>query len=285
MNYSTETKQSSKRERDEGTSILRGKTKLQRPPRKGSDRAHIIDYSTFKSISSSLPGRPVTSEKTKHDISHTLNSADNLRYKTPKGNRGYGRHQDNGDDKAILQKYHSGSHLNATEAHRAKQKVKSYHKIKGRNASVDRVCVEIGNMTIHDGKKGRPRLVKNEVVSRKSDVDRRSSSVRSGAVRIREDGGVDQRSSAVRSGAVRIRKDGRVDGRSKSVRNGNLKTHSSGATSSGSRKTTSKNTSSRNIRSRNTSYNSRRSTSSRTIHTGSRGGRYYVNSNGNKTYV
>ena len=32
-------------------------------------------------------------------------------------------------------------------------------------------------------------------------------------------------------------------------------------------------------------YRAPRSTSSRTIHTGSRGGRYYINSNGNKTYV
>ena len=176
-----------------------------------------------------------------------MNSDENTRIKTIAGNKkGFGNpYNDSSMDHAIINKLKSKKYLTQMEARRAKI---IYQQLCAKNTPKELIRVKdlIGEAKIagNRNKTGRKQLVKNAVKNRKQLV-KNNSSVKS------------------TNDWNEFRSSNKGKGMSKSQMSTAYKSYSPSSSSSSS---------------------SNSGGGGRTMHTGSRGGSYYINSNGNKSY-
>lgn len=67
----------------------------EKPTQKGKDRAHIFPWELLNHLNQKRKGRPLKEDKERYKkIQEAMNSKENLRYKTEKGNRGSGKDEE-----------------------------------------------------------------------------------------------------------------------------------------------------------------------------------------------
>jgi hypothetical protein len=268
---------------------------------KGTHAAHILSHEVSKSILASKSGPKIINPVENKETIKQLQSSDNLRIKTEKGNTVTDRKM----DRQIMEKYHNNEHLTTKqEILRAQQMYQTFHNIPEPTRDMQYLGKKIGEMTVHDGQPGRPPMIKNLYPIHPVDVDLRSSGVKTQAVRFTKDGKVDERSSACKDGSVLVTIAGDVDRRSSMCKQGKLNplpdsssfsssakkssvsSNTTTTTSSSSTSTTSSSSSgeSSTTSSSSTPTSSNSSGSSGGVHVGPRGGTYTITASGNKSY-
>eukprot|EP00056_Hartaetosiga_gracilis_P018164 m.9874 g.9874 ORF g.9874 m.9874 type:complete len:146 (-) comp6443_c0_seq1:256-693(-) len=119
-----------------------------------TDGAHILSHRVAKGVKESTPGRPVT--KGKSDLVRAMNHDSNIRIKSQYGNRVL----DERRDIRIVDAFKNKTHITEkTTANRAKQAYKAA--ISSDNKTMQDIGAKMGEMTVHAGKQGRPKKVKN----------------------------------------------------------------------------------------------------------------------------
>ena len=122
----------------------------------GTDGAHKLSHELVRHIIQHTPGPNPTA--TASDIVDKLQSPENIRIKSCKGNR----ETDRQNDAAIKEKLETGERLTKEEGNRAKQAYQAGKEISGSNATLQHITEKLGEMTVSTGgKPGRPRKVKN----------------------------------------------------------------------------------------------------------------------------
>lgn len=184
-----------------------------------TDASHKLSFEVAKGVLDHASGRPVSAPESVASAASVLNADSNLRIKDRHTNRS----DDRLNDQKILDSVTNSTRLDPAAAPRAVQAYKGGISVSGQSTVVDRVTETIGAIPVNTGNPGRPPTVASLAAPSPSDVDRRSSAVKSGEVLLREDGKVDQRSAAVRNGDVKVTKSGEVDGRCRAARSGDIK--------------------------------------------------------------
>ena len=122
----------------------------------GTDAAHKLSWELINAVGTHTGGRPL-GDYGRGNLERDMNSRDNLRIKSMRGNRVLDRRRDDRIAEAIVGG--SGMLMERTTAHRAHQ---AYLGAMGSgNASMMGVGEKIGNLALYTGKPGRPKLVRN----------------------------------------------------------------------------------------------------------------------------
>jgi ubiquitin len=118
-----------------------------------TESAHKLGWGLMNAVLTHTAGRPHSNEQ-RAAVTRDLNSSDNLRIKSTKGNR----ELDERRDSRIAAAYVTGGSLHGdTTVERAHQAYKSAKDMR----SLESVADALGSMTIHTGRPGRPPMVKN----------------------------------------------------------------------------------------------------------------------------
>ncbi len=129
----------------------------------GVDAAHKLSHRVAQEVLSTLPGRPLHVD----NVIPAMNSAGNLRVKSQYGNRCLDERR---DMRIVAAVHGNGVLTEVTTFHRAAQSYVGACAVADRykddhggreSKQLEALCQELGNLTLHDGRVGRPRKVAN----------------------------------------------------------------------------------------------------------------------------